>query len=173
MKSGMLVIGLAVVALAVIVFFFLDPNGLTITRMMGGGTTAADTTGPPPPEHPTVAPKPAPKPKAAVKPAPVEKAAVVEAAPAVPPEPAVAAAPVTPAPPPVPELPYPAFDELRVGSDSDTLAQFHRPSLHTSSTIRGQLLETYVYWPEKAVRETWVVLKDGRIQAKYVVAHNP
>ena len=162
MKTGTLIFGIAIVALAAIVGGMLSFGGLPWQHE--AVAVAAPSPTPPPA---SVAPKPSVKSAKIVKnekPPAIAEARAEEKPPSPPPAAAVEAA----AKPPVPELPFPGVEDVRVGSTAgDLLNGFHAPSLRTTSEEHGQLRETYVYSPGKSTQETWVLLRDGRVEAKY------
>lgn len=171
MKAAPLAIGVVLAGLAAIVWVFFNfGNGLSIIRgvTITPEPVAASTT--PAPEEPHAKAKPKQianlakaREKEAPPASPVVETALAAAAPA--------AAPVAIVPP-QPELPFPTMEQIRIGANaSDLLAEFHAPSLHTSSAVGGRLVETLVYSPAKSNRETWVLLRDGQIMAKYAVPH--
>lgn len=168
MKLGALVLGIVIVALAAIVGGMLSFGNLPWEREAVTVSPATDPAKTPP--SATVAPRPKVK---SAKPPAIDEAKAAEKPPSPqaeekPPSSAPATAVGAEAKPSVPQLPFPGVEDVRVGSTaSDLLTGFHAPSLRTTSEEHGQLRETYVYSPEKSSQETWVVLRDGRVEAKY------
>lgn len=169
MKLNMIPIGIGIAALVMLGWIFFFFGGVpAITRVI----TSSSATASAPPEP---APEP-PKPKAnPVKRAPVEaKQLEAKALEAKPPEatpnPPAEAPPIVAAAPPAPDLPTPSVDDVSIGSSRrDLLSQFRPPAVRTSAVVGGQLLETYIYSPEKSSRDTWVLVREGRVTAKFDV----
>jgi len=154
-KSGIPLISIVFVSLGLIIW-------VVVFRL--GGIPGITT--PPPPAAATAEPAPEPKPERK----PVKKV-VAKAAESAPPPVAETAPAVKPPAPP--ELPMPTLNDVPLGSSGrDLLADFHAPALQGTSIVGGQLHETYVYSPGERGRDTWVLLKDGRVTAKFAFAHD-
>ncbi len=127
--------------------------------------------------QPQAAAPPEAKPEPVKKPV-VRKAVQAESKPAPAPVPeVVAAVPAPPPPSPVeakPELPFPKPADVTVGAErTQLLESFHEPTIRSVSNEDGDLVETYVYAAPGTPKDTWVVLVNGEVAAKYATDHTP
>ena len=102
------------------------------------------------------------------QPPPEEAEAAVAAAMAAPPE--VHASPRAP-------LPFPRLDQIPVGTEKEEILKAYRePTVRSITSVHGDLLETYVYSPGPSSgpsNDTWIVLRNGSVAAKFSTPHIP
>ena len=98
------------------------------------------------------------------QPLPEELEAAVAAAMAAPPE--VHANPRAP-------LPFPRLDQIPVGTEKEEILKTYRePTVRALTNVHGDMLETYVY-SSGSNRDTWIVLRNGSVAAKFSTPHIP
>ena len=120
--------------------------------------------------EPPLAPQPKPAQQfsgpspSVVEPLPEELEAAVAAAMTAPPD-----VQVTPKAP----MPYPRMDQIPIGTDKDEILKAYRaPTVRSITNVHGDLLETYVYSSE-STQDTWLVLRNGAVAAKFSTPHIP
>jgi hypothetical protein len=166
MKDGVVLFLLCVIAIGAIAGFALYMNRVP-RGILGQGIEQNQTAA-----EPSPAPAPKPLAKSAAKRKVPESAPAAEPGPSAsilvpaPESPTASSPAATPAPAPLP--PFPSVSEIAVGAVGDAITDaYGDPSLSTTTSDHGHVLETFVY-ARNGIREMTVIsLQDGRVSSAY------